>query len=521
MLPDLPVLVLELVCGHLSYEDVLMLRSACKAMQQFVDGKQFTKLNLFVQNFSYHRRLFYTGKPVGHPHSLHSDDLTILDSNRFRERFANVQKMTVCRKTPLGRNYDPLELDLNHLNCFRALSHLEVDEFPRIKGKLNLKELKIAAFAMTIRLLQLEPSSSFELNCPRLRALKLRQCRPTLSGDTDQLDYLYYDDYFFNNSSDYLKSLNPNLRKVSIICLKAIGRLLQFLSWIKTGSLRVPSLSELKLEQCNLQLERLDELVSSLEDLKREPRTKHIEFTFNGRPIRSPDELRQIASLIRAHESEAGEPNRLEGGFLNYRSLLFLNGTPRLDFLLSADWTVELQENVELNENLIKRLKSVEAFDIGGHCKPSFSTIELFSRTCTTLRFGSFSHQVVTERLLEMMSSHLVNLQWLRIVECQYETVKPLVKFRNLDSVHLDFDPGRDELIFLFENSRVLRTIEIRGKDTMELLRRNMMSNVCKIIIHPDKTFEFDTLNSMIAYYHEQGLFEKREDREASTRLRT
>ena len=117
MLQDLPELVLDVVCGHLSYEDVLALRCTCKGLKQFVDGKEFTKLNLFVRKYSFHHRLFYTDEPIYYSHSLHSDDLTILGSTRFREQFANVQRMIICTKrvwSELG-NPDATEFDLNRL----------------------------------------------------------------------------------------------------------------------------------------------------------------------------------------------------------------------------------------------------------------------------------------------------------------------------------------------------------------------------------------------------------------------
>ena len=133
------------------------------------------------------------------------------------------------------------------------------------------------------------------------------------------------------------------------------------------------------------------------------------------------------------------------------------------------------------------------------------------------LCFWSFINQVMTERLLEMLSKHLVNLLWMRIHKSQYETLKPLAKFRNLQSVDFDFDP-EDELVFLFENSRTLVTIQIRGKLSMDLLREmKAVPEVYKIRFHLGGILEFQTLSAMITYFH--NLYEKREDHEPSTRL--
>ena len=134
MLQHLPELVLDLLCDHLSIEDVLALRSTCKGLREFVNEKQFTILNLFVKKFWSHRRLFYTNDQIDYPHSLHSDDLTILDSIRFREQFTNVQRMIIFRTKPWSEiGEKTAEFDLNRLDCFGALSHLEIDKFYRIK----------------------------------------------------------------------------------------------------------------------------------------------------------------------------------------------------------------------------------------------------------------------------------------------------------------------------------------------------------------------------------------------------
>ena len=523
MLPDLPLLALEVVCDHLSYDDLFMLRSVYKPLKQFVDGKQFTKLHLFIENYSYNRHLFYTDDPTGYVHSLHADTLAILDSNRFQMCFANVQLMTICRKKMPFQDH-PIELDLNRLNCFAALRHLEVDEFHSLNGQLNLKELQIAAFerrespGIGRARLGVRP---FGLNCPKLRALKIRGCRPVLSEDTDQLDYLHYD-YIGDGSTDFLERI---LRRISTICFKKIGCLLLFLDDLRTGRLSAPSLSELKLEQWNKAPKGLNKLAASLEDLQRlretNGRTRRIQFILNGRPIGSPDELRQIASLIRAYDSKAEEMDRVnreeDHGTLGVRSISFLNEMPELCCLLSADWSVEIPE--KLNEEIIARLKYIERLEFYGKYRPSFNIFEQFVRNCTVLQFWTFSNQVVTEQLLEMMSKHLVNLMWLRIDECRYETAKPVAKFRNLNFVNFDFNPGRDELTYVFENSRTLETIQIEGKDTISLSRGRNPTTGYQIFIYPCQSFYFESLSAMIDYYLQQNLFEKQEH--ASIRMRS
>lgn len=68
-------------------------------------------------------------------------------------------------------------LNLEHLNHLKRLKHLEFNEMPCAEAgclteKLNLPELQVASFTPL-----LGSGSSFELNCPKLRALRLKCCR--------------------------------------------------------------------------------------------------------------------------------------------------------------------------------------------------------------------------------------------------------------------------------------------------------------------------------------------------------
>ena len=243
MLQGLPELVLDVICVHLSYEDVLVLRCTCKALKQFVDRKEFTRLNLFVRKFPFHHRLFYTNESICYSHSFYSDDSAILRSTRFREQFAYVQQMVICTKrswTEL-RGSDETGFDLNPLNFFRSISHLEVVGFTSINGKLNLQELQIAFFRIGCGT---RPESSIELDCPRLRALRVYDCWPVLTSETNQLEHLRYDP--LGEPTDYLQSIN--FRKLSTICIETYEKTVQFLSDLKTGHLSLPSLSQVGLE---------------------------------------------------------------------------------------------------------------------------------------------------------------------------------------------------------------------------------------------------------------------------------
>ena len=517
MLQNLPELFLDLVCEHLSYEDVLALRSTCKGLRQFVDDKHFTKLNLFVRKYSYHHQLFYTDEWICYQHSLHSDDLTILTANRFRERFRGVQRMIICTKTHSGvyREADARIFYLSCLNHFRALCHLEINEMPGLEGKLDLPDLQIAAF-------QTAPNaviqhSWIELNCPRLRALKIDKCNPALSCEIDQLEYLEYRHY--HDQAPYLKSINANLQKLSTICFELGEILLEFLSDLQTGSLILPSLSEIHMKQFP-GLIALNGLKSSLQELRSDPRTERIKFILVGRLIDSPKELSRIADLIQDHPLDTFDIWINWTLFFEDAKLLVLNGSPQLEFLLSAVNCLELKEDTELTEQMIKNMKNVSLFHFRGGCKPSISTFELIAKHCKLIDMLSLREQTVTEGLLETLSRDLLNLTSLSFSHCEYETLKPLAKFRNLDRVDLDFSPLRDELTFIYENSR---TLEVVVGEKVALLRTTTRPKIHRITLDTGRTkserYYFRTLHSMINYCYEKRLFEERNSELPSQRL--
>lgn len=294
-------MVLDVICGQLSYEDVLALRCTCKGLKQFIDGKIFTRLNLFVRDSPFHHQLFFLAdESVGYPESLHSDDLAILSSARFREQFTNVQRMIICTKTwGEPRKSDTTGFDLGRLNSFRAINHLEVEGFVSISGKLSLQELRIAAFQVCV--LGGQPELPIELDCPRLIALRVRDCWPALTGD--QLEYLHLatPTHLFadNETADFLQSISPNLRKLSTIRFESAEKTMQFFSMLRAG-LCLPSLKTVQLDQYpkDNTTKPMSELIDRLEDLQRD-QMKHVQFIFQG-VIRSPNQLRKGINCFNA-----------------------------------------------------------------------------------------------------------------------------------------------------------------------------------------------------------------------------
>ena len=514
MLPDLPELFLDLVYGQLSYEDVLVLRCTCKSLKNFVDQKKFTKLNLFIKKYPFHRRLFHTDHSIGYPNSYHSDDLIILNSNRFREQFANVRRLIICGNDPRGlvwsfhfKGTGP-GVDLKDLNHFKRLKHLEIDEMScrvssTIKGTLNLPELEIAAFT-PIRY----SYSAFVLNCPKLKALKLKWCGPYLSNETSQL----VDLCLFNNEEKFL-SAKPNylarnlskLQKLSTISFHRVDNLIEFLDDLETNTLSLPVLREIRLEKCiRLLANELNDLARKIEKFQRNPQMKCIEFTLNGKLINTPKEIRQFASLISTFN-----PKLREFDCLTEDELLRFVSVRRLPFLLPAVHSICFRKNLEISEDMIQKLDCIEMLIFKERCKLNETIFKPFAENCKFLKHLSLGNQTLTQALFEMFANQLVNLQSISIWECTYESLRPLTKFRNLESIDLDSSPPRDELAFIFTNSPLLEEVIFKTRMRIHLLRttqepREYLIAENKMMLNPEKEYDFVffSFNAMLDFLY-------------------
>ena len=144
-LPELPELVLLFISQQLSYEDLRNLRVTCKRLREIVDQRTPRSLHLFVKAYPFERELLHTGELVSYANTFHVSKLDILKSIKFRSQFTGLRKLIVYHQLRYPWT-DLKTVNLNDLNCFEQLVHLELEELYLEKGKLSLRNLKIALF---------------------------------------------------------------------------------------------------------------------------------------------------------------------------------------------------------------------------------------------------------------------------------------------------------------------------------------------------------------------------------------
>lgn len=133
-------------------------------------------------------------------------------------------------------------VDLNDLNCFQALVHLQLDYLAIIENS-KLSNLRIALFQASQR-----PILTFELDCPRLEALGLgARIQPRLTAETsNSFRQLFV--RFADESETYLLILYGKLQNLSTISFEIDSDLNSFVLAVMEDRVCLPSLEKINLE---------------------------------------------------------------------------------------------------------------------------------------------------------------------------------------------------------------------------------------------------------------------------------
>lgn len=124
-LPDLPI---EQILSLLSHEDRLSLRRTCKKLKALIDTQVCHNLFVFLDCWPHHVRLFQTDELA-----FYADSCRITNFDRFmasagKEHFKRIRKLAIYFRDlkAIFNALDRLEIDLNQLNYFQEVEHLEI-----------------------------------------------------------------------------------------------------------------------------------------------------------------------------------------------------------------------------------------------------------------------------------------------------------------------------------------------------------------------------------------------------------
>ena len=142
-LPDLPF---KLIFSFLSYGDRFSLRRACKKLKGLVDAQVYRNLFVFLDCYPCHHYLFHTNELVYYSNSCRIPHFDRFISSNYKEKFKQIKKLTIFfqsllfsekilnlfnvktqeRKNFFFQTFWRLELNLEHLNFFDQVEHLEI-----------------------------------------------------------------------------------------------------------------------------------------------------------------------------------------------------------------------------------------------------------------------------------------------------------------------------------------------------------------------------------------------------------
>ena len=147
MIEELPDLPFGLILRFLNGEDRLSLRRACKKLKRLVDGQVGRNLFVFLDCYPCHRRLFCTGESVYRLNSYRVPDFSRFITSEYKEKFKQIKKFAIffeglyslknyaqkAKKNSKSLSEEDffqevwrLEIDLDRLNFFEMLEHLEI-----------------------------------------------------------------------------------------------------------------------------------------------------------------------------------------------------------------------------------------------------------------------------------------------------------------------------------------------------------------------------------------------------------
>lgn len=505
----LPDLVHERICECLSYDDLLNLRLTCKLLRYFVDQKQFKKLILFYHQQPKYHRQFPSDRLVGYANSLRFDDHTILRSAKFLANFGQVASLIVNNNNALR-----FRLNLAWLAQLHRLEHLELNAMTRIVGRLELANLRAAAFYSS------DYESAFELDCPKLEALNLGQiARASLLGACDRLTHLqvnylqsdmnqshtrkwYMRQYDMSGYHLYLAALFSRLPYLSTVCFEEIIHLNDFLSAILDGRLPATRLSRVELKHCHF-FSEFGQLVDRLTRLSERPETEHVRFFMNGEPL-CKTKLDELHRFIERQMKDTSYTQKL----FFYESLvssptLFneMKPIPALSCLFGIVEKFEINEDVELDAHLIHLLKNVQQLTLAVRLPLDDQLFDLMLSRFKLLKELCLGSACLRQEQLDRLPDHFLNLTHFNVrKEYSSASFHFLDRFKSLTTATFASLLEKNFIALLFRRCELLEKVCFLHPNSywrVEILK----SGKIRLRIDKQKDYQFASLQASLDFY--------------------
>lgn len=466
---EMPELVFRHISQHLSYEDLQNLRATCKALRQIVDQRTARSLHIFVDEYPYERELFHTGELVSYANTFQVSELNILKSAKFRHQFSGLLKLTIdYRLTWPWPDYKSVDLD--DLNCFQELVHLELISLSMKTGKLSLKNLKIALFLHTIHVTRTLGENMgpvhFELDCPQLEVLSLGSVtQPSLTNETSlSVRHLYIQHGGLRTiNQTYLFDLCTKLQRLSSICFdghNSADDLHRFVVALNSG-ISLPSLKVIQSEEANIFPEHM---LESLPELKDAQETKHIDIQINRKAM-NKNELVELLNVLKRVlpllpiQTFFASSNGFHIDSPDVDLLRQFNENTILHCLLPSVGELKIRSDEEalLVEPLIGKLRNIHSLALSNGVHLDEELIERILKTSRKLCYLRIGCSDLKQKQLDRLPNYLLNLRELALEDdfgLSNFNLEFVTKFENLYWLRLNFPIENETIRFLFKNGK-------------------------------------------------------------------
>ena len=512
---ELPDLVIWLITNHLSYEDIRNLRATCKQLKEVIDQRTFISLHLFVETYPFQRELLHTSELVDYGNTFHVHEPAILRSIKLRGQFTELRKLSIYHSVyPPGHKYKVV--NLNDLNCFEQLVHLELEGVAIENSSLRLPNLRIAFLENT------NPDTTFELDCPRLKVLGLgfsiTEFRTT-SNTNDSITHLYIQ--HTTDIDTFLFLLYAKLRNLSTICFRQLSSkvLNDFVVALTERRVQLPSLKRIGLRD-TFEFSERGILFQNLIKLKSRYETRHIEVQMNGK-VMDTNALAELLNLL----SQISPANlfifRLKGDLIRQFS-----EKPALKCLLPGVRGLELtKEDFPMAKRLITKLRNLKYFSIDeeSECDEEFKLdeelFECFLKTCRRTE-SILSCNFLNQQQLDLIPHYLQNLKHLRFNRDAWQgnlSFNFVAKLRNLFDIRLRFNIPKKTMSFLFKDCAFDRIflLKIESNQTIWIFQQpkeGRFKVICgrefiRVWSPENKIARFNDIDDAIEHYYRNDLF--------------
>lgn len=484
MFINLPDLVIDLIISKLSFNDFYNLKLTCKKLNFIINLKKFKNLFIFVGKYPDNRYLI-DNELINYSYSFTTSNLFFFGSIKFLSSFNHIQKLAIF--FPFMHDS---EENIKYLNCFENLVHLEIDEIENANGRLSLKKLKKFSIIK-----QGFDGIDFEIDCPELEIFKLKigiYCNLNVISEMNNLNYLYL------NMIDET-CLIELIKKCKNLSVLAFHSLLAYyvLKFINENKSIFPSLTEIRIEKINS-----NELIKeTLIELERYSFTMNIKIFINDKIIINFKELNEAYNLIENMQLE----NEYRFTAISYqKKLLKLSSSnPMFDCYLSALSYLELEDDIELNEKLIYKMRNLRSLKIkynnGLNNNYIFELMIKIWNQLQTLYLDKLMN--LTQNQLNILPNYLLNIEKLSFdKDIKIDDFTFITKFKNLKYIEFCYQINLELIIFIIENCLSMITLSFYIKK-IEIIffRKNKMNSFFYL---NKKAYKFSSLDKLINFYN-------------------